>query len=49
MEYLLDEIIIPSLEAKSIQKYNGLVRVMSRSDDSLLKDVASQLALHLHR
>ena len=48
MEYLLDDIIIPSLEAKSGQKYIGLVRVMNRSDDSLLKDVASKLALNLH-
>ena len=48
MEYLLDDIIIPSLEAKSGQKYIGLVQVMNRSDDSLLKDVASKLALNLH-
>ena len=48
MEYLLDDIIIPSLEAKSGQKYIGLVRVMKRSDDSLLKDVASKLSLNLH-
>ena len=48
MEYLLDNIIIPSLEAKSGQKYIGLVRVMNRSDDSLLKEVASKLALNLH-
>lgn len=48
MEYLLDNIIIPSLEAKSGQKYIGLVRVMNRSDDSSLKDVASKLALNLH-
>ena len=48
MEYLLDDIIIPSLEAKSDQKYIGLVRVMNRSDDSLLKNVASELALILH-
>ena len=48
MEYFLDDIIIPSLEAKSSQKYIGLVRVMNRSDDSVLKDVASKLALNLH-
>ena len=48
MEYLLDDIIIPSLEAKSDQKYIGLVRVMNRSDDSSLKNVASKLALILH-
>ena len=48
MEYLLDDIIIPSLEAKSGQKYIGLVRVMKRSDDSLLKDVASKLVLNLY-
>ena len=48
MEYLLDDIIIPSLEAKSDQKYIGLVQVMKRSDDSLLNDVASKLVLNLH-
>ena len=48
MEYFLNDIIIPSLEAKSSQKYIGLVRVMNRSDDSVLKDVASKLALNLH-
>ena len=48
MEYLLDDIIIPSLEAESGQKYIGLVRVMDRSDNSSLKDVASKLALNLH-
>ena len=45
MEYLLDDIIIPSLEANSGLKYIGLVRVMNRSDDSVLKDVASKLTL----
>ena len=48
MEYLLDDIISPSLEAKSSLKYIGLVQVMSRSDDSVLKDVASKLAINLH-
>ena len=45
MEYLLDDIIIPSLEANSGQKYISLVRVMYRSDDSVLKDMASKLTL----
>ena len=48
MEYLLDDIISPSLEAKSGLKYIGLVQVMSRSDDSVLKEVASKLAINLH-
>ena len=48
MEYLLDDIISPSLEAKSGLKYIGIVQVMSRSDDSVLKAVASKLALNLH-
>ena len=30
MEYLLDDIIIPSLEANSGQKYISLVQVMNR-------------------
>ena len=48
MEYLLDNIIIPSLEANSSLKYIKLIRVMKRSDDILIKDVASELTLHLH-
>ena len=48
MEYLLDNIIIPSLEANSGLKYIKLIRVMKRSDDILMKDVASELTLHLY-
>ena len=48
MEHLLDNVIIPSLEANSGLKYIKLIRVMKRSDDILIKDVASELTLHLY-
>ena len=48
MEYLLDDIIIPSLGGKTGQKFINLVRVMEKSDDSLLKHVASKLVHNLH-
>ena len=43
MEYLLDEVIIPSLEAKTGQKYINLMKVMKSSDDTSLNAVASEL------
>ena len=48
MEFLLDDVIIPSLEANSALKYIKLIRVMKRSDDILIKSVASKLTLHLY-
>ena len=48
MEYLLDDVIIPSLQANSALKYIKLIRVMKRSDDILIKSVASELTLHLY-
>jgi len=44
MEYLLDYIITPSLQAKYSEKYINLINVLKNSDDSCLKTVASQLA-----
>ena len=43
MEYLLDEIIIPSIEAKTGQKYINLIKVMKSSDDTSLNAVAAEL------
>lgn len=48
MEYLLDNIIIPSLEIEFGQKYINLINVMDRSDDILLKTIASELKLQLY-
>ena len=47
MEYLLDDVIIPSLEAKIGQKYINLIKLMKHSDDSSLNAVASELMRNL--
>ena len=47
MEFLLDEVIIPSLDAKTGQKYISLTKVMKKSDDISLNAVASQLMCNL--
>ena len=43
MERLLDKIIFPSLEAETGQKYISFINIMLRSDDSSLRDLASEL------
>ena len=43
MEYLLDEVITPSIKAKTGQKYISLIKVMQSSDDTSLNAVASEL------
>ena len=48
MERLLDKIIFPSLEAETCQKYISFINIMLRSDDSSLRDVASELIRNLH-
>ena len=48
MERLLDKIIFPSLEAETRQKYISFINIMLRSDDSSLRDVASELIRNLH-
>ena len=48
MEQLLDKIIFPSLEAETRQKYISFINIMLRSDDSSLRDVASELIRNLH-
>jgi len=47
MESLLDDVIIPSLEAKTGQKYINLIKVMKVSDDTSLNAVASELMCNL--
>ena len=47
MEYLLDEVITPSIEAKTGQKYINLIKVMKSSDDISLNTVASELMHNL--
>ena len=43
MEYFLDDIIIPSLEAKVSIKFKGLLEVMEESDNSTLTSMAKKL------
>ena len=43
METLMDDVIIRSLEAETGQKYISFINIMLRSDDSSLRDVASEL------
>ena len=43
MEYLLDEVITPSIKAKTGQKYISLIKVMQSSDNTSLNAVASEL------
>lgn len=45
MEYIIDRIIIPSLENKHIKKFKGLLETMEKSDDSLLTDMAKKLSM----
>ena len=48
MERLLDKIIFPSLEAKTGQKLISFINIMQRSDDSSLRNIASELIGNLH-
>ena len=48
MEYLLDYVIIPSLQAGMAQKYINLINIMINSDDSLLRAMASEM-IKLHK
>ena len=48
MERLLDKIIFPSLEAKKVKNTLAFINIMLRSDDSSLRDLASELIHNLH-
>ena len=45
MEYLLDEIIVPSLNCKVSTKFMGLLKVMKKSDDVMFNSVAQKLGM----
>ena len=47
MQFLLDEAIIPSLEAKTSQKFISLIKVMKSCDDVSLNTTASELVRNL--
>ena len=46
MEYLLDNIIIPSLQCDNIRKFKGLFEIMKDSGDSTLTATAEKLSNH---
>ena len=43
MEYLLDEVIIPSLQAGRIEKFRLLLETMEQSDNQMVKSVGRRL------
>ena len=45
MEYLLDEVIIPSLLAGRIEKFRLFLEVMEQSDDPVIKSVGKDLGM----
>ena len=45
MVCLLDDIILPSLNNNVIEKFEGLLEVMEKSDDSVLTDMAKRLGM----
>ena len=45
MEYLLDDIIMPSLDANVTVKFQGFLEVMMKSDDSALTNMAKKLGM----
>lgn len=47
MEMLMDDIIIPSLRARTSQKYICFINILQRSRDVALKSMASELTRHL--
>ena len=47
MEYLLDKIIIPSLEIEFVTKFKAFLEVMENDDDGLFKGMARTLGMYL--
>ena len=45
MEYLLDNIIMPSLDANVTVKFQEFLEVMAESDDLALTDMAKKLGM----
>ena len=47
MEFLLDEAIVPSLEAKTSEKFISLTKVMKNCDDVSLNTTATEFVRNL--
>ena len=47
MQYLLDKIIVPNLQAGVIQKFELLLEVMEGSEYVVTRSVAKQLGIHI--
>ena len=45
MEYLIVEIIIPSLKVESSKKYKFFLKAMEDSEDTVLRDTAKMLGM----
>ena len=45
MEYLLDNIIIPSLDINIAEKLKGFMEVMEKSDDLILTEMSKKLGM----
>jgi len=47
MQYLLDQIIIPSLQAGVLQKFKLFLEVMEESEDTVTRTMARQLGMYV--
>ena len=47
MERLLDRVIIPSLNAKGSQKFVAFINILSKSDDTTMNRIASDMICKL--
>ena len=47
MSYLLDNIILPSLKANAIQKFELFLEVMKGSEDITTRNVACRLGMYI--
>ena len=45
MEYLLDNIIIPSLNNSIVEKFKGFLEVMEKSNDLILTEMSKKLGM----
>ena len=46
MKHLIDNIILPRLEANTIKKFREFLEVMENNDDIMIKDIAQQIGIH---
>ena len=49
MERLLDHVIIPSLNAKGSQKFVAFINILSKSDDTTMNRIASDMICKLFK